>query len=129
MARDEVDESWHYFQRLDLSALSPADLAGLSAGPRATTSARIEIHFEVMYPMLANFLGFYGACAELGLDPSQIGKFLQGEDTKIMEPDRELYELTRSGPRRRPGARLRRARARASCAPRSPRTAVPRRSG
>ena len=46
--------------------------------------------------MLANFLGFYGACAEMGLDPSQTGRFLQGEDTKIMQADRALNELTRS---------------------------------
>src|SRR5437660_196931 len=31
---------------------------------------------------------------ELGLDPGQIGKFLQGYDTKIMETDRELWKLT-----------------------------------
>jgi pyruvate,water dikinase len=53
----------------------------------------MEIHFAVMYPMLVNFLGFYGACAELGIDTNLVGKFLQGEDTKIMELDRELYGL------------------------------------
>jgi phosphohistidine swiveling domain-containing protein len=40
-----------------------------------------------------NFLGFYGSCAELGIDTNLVGKFLQGEDTKIMETDRELYKL------------------------------------
>ena len=53
----------------------------------------MEIHFAVMYPMLVNFLGFYGACAEMGIDTSLVGKFLQGEETKIMELDRELYGL------------------------------------
>ena len=47
-----------------------------------------------MYPLLANYVGFYGMCTELGLDPGQIGKFLQGYDTKIMETDRELWRLT-----------------------------------
>jgi phosphohistidine swiveling domain-containing protein len=53
----------------------------------------MEIHFGVMYPLLVNFLGFYGACAEMGINTADIGKFLQGEDTKIMETDRELYKL------------------------------------
>src|SRR6266536_1482274 len=53
-----------------------------------------EIHFQVMYPLLANYVGFYSMCTELGLDPGQIGKFLQGYDTKIMETDRELWKLT-----------------------------------
>ena len=47
-----------------------------------------------MYPLLANYVGFYSMCTELGLDPGQIGKFLQGYDTKIMETDRELWRLT-----------------------------------
>ena len=47
-----------------------------------------------MYPLLANYLGFYGICAELSLDLGQIAKFLQGYDTKIMASDRELWRLT-----------------------------------
>ena len=53
----------------------------------------MEIHFDIMYPMLLNYLGFYGACAEMGLNPSDTGKYLQGEDTKIMETDRGLAKL------------------------------------
>jgi pyruvate,water dikinase len=49
-----------------------------------------------MYPLLVNYLGFFGWCAEAGIDTSQIGKFLQGYDTKIMETDRELWNLTRA---------------------------------
>jgi len=52
-----------------------------------------EIHFEVMYPLLANYLGFYGACTEFGIDTAEISKFLQGYDTKILETDRELWKL------------------------------------
>ncbi len=54
-----------------------------------------EIHFEMMYPLVANYVGFYGLCEELNIDPSQIGRFLQGYDTKIMETDRQLWGLTR----------------------------------
>ena len=96
VARDEVDEGWQYFRGLDLTPQSPAELAATLREARAYSRRAYEIHFEVMYPMLANFLGFYGACAEMGLDPSQTGRFLQGEDTKIMQADRALNELTRS---------------------------------
>ena len=96
VARDEVDEGWQYFRGLDLTPQSPAELATTLREARAYSRRAYEIHFEVMYPMLANFLGFYGACAEMGLDPSQTGRFLQGEDTKIMQADRALNELTRS---------------------------------
>jgi len=49
-----------------------------------------------MYPLLANYLGFYGLCGQLGIDPGEIAKFLQGYDTKIMECDRRLSRLAQS---------------------------------
>src|SRR5260370_32559092 len=52
------------------------------------------MRFQVMYPLRGNCVGFYSMCTELDLDPGQIGKFLQGYDTKIMETDRELWRLT-----------------------------------
>ena len=82
-----------YFQGIDFAALPTSDLAGLLHQARRYHKRAMEIHFDVMYPMLVNFLGFYGACAELGIDTNLVGKFLQGEDTKIMELDRELSGL------------------------------------
>ena len=92
--REEVNESWDYFHGLDLSALSLADLRENLIQARQYHKRAFEIHFQVMYPLLANYVGFYSMCTELGLDPGQIGKFLQGYDTKIMETDRELWKLT-----------------------------------
>ena len=92
--REEVNESWDYFRGVDLSALSLADLRENLIQARQYHKRAFEIHFEVMYPLLANYVGFYSMCTELGLDPGQIGKFLQGYDTKIMETDRELWKLT-----------------------------------
>ena len=89
----------------------------------------MEIHFDVMYPMLVNFLGFYGACAELGIDTNQIGKFLQGEETKIMELDRELYRLAVKARQAGLAARVRGATSPGSCGPRCRRTAGRPRSG
>jgi phosphohistidine swiveling domain-containing protein len=92
--REEVNESWDYFRGVDLSALSLAELRENLIQARQYHKRAFEIHFQVMYPLLANYVGFYGMCTELGLDPGQIGKFLQGYDTKIMETDRELWRLT-----------------------------------
>ena len=79
---------------MDHSALSLTDLRENLIQARQYHKRAFEIHFEVMYPLLANYVGFYSMCTELGLDPGQIGKFLQGYDTKIMETDRELWKLT-----------------------------------
>ena len=110
--REEVNESWDYFRGVDTSALSLTDLRENLVQARQYHKRAFEIHFEVMYPLLANYVGFYSMCTELGLDPGQIGKFLQGYDTKIMETDRELWKLTTRGPPRGPGAGVRRPRGR-----------------
>jgi len=91
--RDELEATWAHFQGIDLTAVPTGDLAELITAARRYHKRSMEIHFNVMYPMLLNFLGFYGACAELGLNPSSTGTYLQGEETKIMELDRELYQL------------------------------------
>jgi pyruvate, water dikinase len=91
--RDELEATWRYFQGIDVGHLPPADFPALMAQARRYLKRAAEIHFDVMYPMLVNFLAFRGACAELGVDTSRIGTFLQGEDTKIMETDRELHAL------------------------------------
>jgi phosphohistidine swiveling domain-containing protein len=92
--RGEIDQGWNYFRGFNLSALSLADLRENLIQARRYLKRTAEIHFQVMYPLLANYIGFYSMCTELGLDPGQIGKFLQGYDTKIMETDRELWRLT-----------------------------------
>jgi phosphohistidine swiveling domain-containing protein len=91
--RDELEGTWDHFQKLDLTTVPQGDFASVLTSARRYHKRSMEIHFDVMYPMLLNFLGFYGACAEMGLDPSATGKFLQGEDTKIMETDRGLAAL------------------------------------
>ena len=97
--RDEVERGWQHFVTMDPSSMSLPELSTMLKEARAYHKRAFEIHFEIMYPLLVNYLGFYGMCAEMGLDVSQIGKFLQGYDTKIMETDRELWKLTRAAKR------------------------------
>lgn len=94
--RDEVERGWQHFVTMDPSSMSLPELSTMLKEARAYHKRAFEIHFEIMYPLLVNYLGFYGMCAEMGLDVSQIGKFLQGYDTKIMETDRELWKLARA---------------------------------
>ncbi len=90
----ELETGLAHFERFDAAGTQLADLGQLLVDARTFQRRAWEIHFEVMYPLLANYLGFYGVCAELGIDPGQISKFLQGYDTKILECDRELWKLT-----------------------------------
>jgi pyruvate, water dikinase len=90
----ELETGLKYFESYDTSGKQLADLGQYLIDARRFHQRAWEIHFEVMYPLLANYLGFYGVCAELGIDPGQISKFLQGYDTKILECDRELWRLT-----------------------------------
>lgn len=91
----EVERGWAHFRDLDLSGCPPAGLAGHLRDARAFHRRAYDIHFEIIFPLTVNHFGFFGVCAELGIDTGEIGKFLQGYDTKIMETDRGLGELTR----------------------------------
>jgi pyruvate,water dikinase len=90
----ELETSLAYFEGYDLTGRSSDELAQYLRDARSFHRRAWEIHFEMMYPLLANYVGFHGLCSELGIDPGQISKFLQGYDTKILECDRELWKLT-----------------------------------
>ncbi|MQA13335.1 MAG: PEP-utilizing protein mobile subunit [Pseudonocardiaceae bacterium] len=94
--RDELEDWWSYFRGIDFGTRSLADLGALLHHARHYHKRGMEIHFGVMYPLLANFVGFYGQCVDFGIEPGEIGKFLQGWDTKILETDRELGKLSAS---------------------------------
>lgn len=94
--RAEIERWWEHLRSVDLAALSLGELGGYLRRARRFHKRAFEIHFEVMYPLLVNYVGFHGVCTEMGIDPGEISKFLQGYDTKIMETDRALGQLTRS---------------------------------
>ena len=52
-----------------------------------------EQHFLFMYPLLGTYFALRGLCEQLGVDTDLVSKFLQGNDTKIMETDRQLWAL------------------------------------
>lgn len=90
----ELELGLKHFETFDFSGLGPSDICLNLVDARTFQRRAWEIHFEMMYPLLANYLGFYGICAEFNIDPGEISKFLQGYDTKILACDRELWSLT-----------------------------------
>lgn len=93
--RDEINRWWKHLKGTDLPSLSLAELGRYLLQARRFHKRAFEIHFEMMYPLLANYVEFHTNCVEMGLDPGQIAKFLQGYNTAIMDTDRALWDLTR----------------------------------
>ncbi|WP_327582995.1 PEP-utilizing enzyme [Nonomuraea sp. NBC_00507] len=91
----ELNRGLAYFEGQSFDGRDLADLARLYEEAVVFHRRAWTIHFEIMYPLLATYVGFHGTCLELGIDAAEISKFLQGYDSKIMETDRGLWELTR----------------------------------
>src|ERR1700694_1234067 len=90
----ELESGLGYFERYIFAGKSLAELGQHLVDARTFQKRAFEIHFEIMYPLLANYVGFYDLCGELGIEPGEISKFLEGYDTKILETDRGLWMLT-----------------------------------
>lgn len=81
--------------------LCECDLSGLGTGEllEYLEDARLylrwvwEVHFQWMYPLLVNYLGFTGFCEELGIAAAEVPKFLAGNPSKITEGDQALFSL------------------------------------
>ncbi|MFM2070432.1 MAG: hypothetical protein RLZZ623_695 [Actinomycetota bacterium] len=89
----ELDLGLAHFESYDFAGKSLADIGQYMADARAFHKRAWEIHFEIMYPLLAVYLQLYGHCAANGLDPTDLSKMLQGRDSKIMETDRAMWAL------------------------------------
>lgn len=91
--RSEIEIGWQSLLARDVSALSDDELAVMLVEARRYYRRLFEIHFEMMYPLISNYLGFRGVCHELGIETATVAKFLQGYETKISETDRALWQL------------------------------------
>ena len=90
---ERIKAALAHFEGTDMSSL---DLVGVHTYLREAISFHgwvWEVHFEIMDPLIGNYLNFKSVCASVGLDDSQVSRFLQGYDTKILETDRELWKL------------------------------------
>ena len=91
--RNEIVKGLRYLETYDLSGKPPAEIWQYMVDARAFHVRAWEIHFDLMYPLTANYLGFYGLCKELGIAAADIPKFLQGYETQPMKSDRAMWQL------------------------------------
>jgi pyruvate,water dikinase len=89
----ELELGLGYFEGYDFAGKSLAEIGQYLVDARSFQKRAWEIHFEIMYPLLAIYLQLYGVCAQNGVDPGNIAKMLQGRDSKIMETDRTMWGL------------------------------------
>ncbi len=89
----ELELGLQYFEDYDLTGKSLAEIGQYTEDAFSFQRRAWEIHFEIMYPLLAIYLQLYGVCASNGIDPGNIAKMLQGRDSKIMETDRAMWDL------------------------------------
>lgn len=93
---EELLEGLRYFEGYNLAnAGFPDELLQLLEEARNFHKRAWQIHFEVMYPLAANYVGFRAFCVEHGIPAGDVAKMLQGYDTKFIETDRELWRLAR----------------------------------
>ncbi|MGW7410453.1 PEP-utilizing enzyme [Streptomyces sp. NPDC054833] len=95
----EIEQWWQRLLSIDPARLDTAQLADHLAETRRFHRRAFEIHFEVMYPLLANHLAFRRLCDSLGVDPALVGVLLQGEHTRVMDTDRALWGLAKAARR------------------------------
>lgn len=91
---EEMTRGLDYLEQFETGGRSLEELRQFLVDARRFQRRAWEIHFEMTYPLLANYVAFYGVCDEFGIDTGEISKFLQGRDNKIMQCDRELWDLT-----------------------------------
>lgn len=89
----ELELGLGYFENYDFSGKGLLELGQYVQDASRFQQRAWEIHFEIMYPLLAVYLQLYGVCAENGIDPANIAKMLQGREHKIIETDRAMWDL------------------------------------
>jgi phosphohistidine swiveling domain-containing protein len=89
----ELELGLSYFESYDFAGRDLREIGQYVLDAMAFQQRAWEIHFEIMYPLLAIYLQLYGVCASNGIDPGNIAKMLQGRHSKIMETDRAMWDL------------------------------------
>ncbi|MDD7920029.1 PEP-utilizing enzyme [Actinomycetospora callitridis] len=91
--RAELEAAYAHFDGLDVDALSLDELHDALKDAHAFHRRGWGVHFEVMYLLAANYVGFFQLASDLGLDTGQIAQWLAGEETSYLHTDAELWRL------------------------------------
>jgi phosphoenolpyruvate synthase/pyruvate phosphate dikinase len=95
----ELELGLGHFESFDFDGKSLTELGQYMRDAQRFQQRAWEIHFELMYPLLAIYLQLYGVCAQNGIDPANIATMLQGREHKITETDRAMWDLVDSARR------------------------------
>jgi phosphohistidine swiveling domain-containing protein len=90
---DELEAGFQHFDRLDPDAMTRDEVWQALRDAYAFHRRGWAIHFEVMYLLAANYLGLYGLAADLGLDVTEVPRWLAGERTSFLATDERLWSL------------------------------------
>ena len=90
---EQLEATHQSFLQLDIASLEQPRLYEALREAHNYHRWAWTTHFLFMYPLLANYLGFYRLCGELGLDPTQVSRFLAGRKHKLLEGDQALWNI------------------------------------
>ena len=82
-----------HFETTDVSSMDMAALGVYLTEAWTFHRWAWEMHFEIMDPLIGNYMAFKGLCGELGVAEGDVSRLLQGRPTMIMETDRQLWAL------------------------------------
>lgn len=91
---DQLRAGLEHFESADVASMSRAEVAVYLEEAWTFHRWAWEVHFEIMDPLIANYLAFKDLCAELGVAEADVSMLLQGRPTMIMQTDRQLWTLT-----------------------------------
>lgn len=89
----ELEAGYAHFGALDPASMTRAQIWDALRDAYAFHRRGWAIHFEVMYLLAANYLGLYAVAAELGLDTTEVPRWLAGERTSFLATDEALWAL------------------------------------
>ncbi len=88
-----IETALDHFESADVAAMDLAAVREYMAEAWAFHKWVWVVHFELMDPLIGNYMGFRGLCGELGVADVDIAQCFQGLPTKIMETDEGLWQL------------------------------------
>ena len=88
-----IAEGWQALRAEERSMRSSADARRFLAHAFAAAERVWRVHFDFMYPLLADYLAFVDLARGLGIPAAHVPPLLQGYATEITETDRAIWAL------------------------------------
>lgn len=89
----QLREGLEHFESADVGSMSREQVAIYLREAWTFHRWAWEMHFEIMDPLIANYMAFKELCAELGVAEADVALLVKGRPTMVMETDRQLWIL------------------------------------